>query len=63
MVTSPERNSSNETSDMNVLNDVFTTVRWNQRKYGYKGNCVQMYRDKMYGCAGKLDDTNEQNRW
>lgn len=26
MVTNPNRNSSNETSDMNVLNEVFTTV-------------------------------------
>ena len=48
---------------MNVL-DVFTTVRWNQRKYGYKGNSVQIDRDTMlYGYAEKLNDTNEQNRW
>jgi len=35
----------------------------NQRKYGYKRNCVQMAGDKMYGCAEKLNDTKEQNRW
>jgi hypothetical protein len=63
MVTNRKRNSSNETSDMNVLNEVFMIVRWNQRKCGYKGNCVQMAGDKMYEYAEKLNDTKEQNRW
>ena len=42
---------------MNVLTEVFTTVGWNQRKYGHKGNIVQMAGDKTYGYAEKLNDT------
>jgi hypothetical protein len=46
LVINPERNISNETSDTNVLNEVFMIVKWNQRKYGYRGNSVQMAGEK-----------------
>jgi hypothetical protein len=46
---------------MNVVYEVFMTVRGNQRKYGYRGNSVQMAGKKtLYGYAEKLNDTNTQ---
>jgi hypothetical protein len=46
LVNNPERNNSNETSDTNVVYEVFMTVRGNQIKYGYRGNRVLMAGEK-----------------
>lgn len=66
MATNRERNSSNETSDMDVLNEVFTIVRWIKENIGLKETvcrwqeikCIDMQKNWMTQ-KSKTDDSDQ----